>query len=307
MPLKLKCPCGERLTAPESAAGKRGKCPKCGMRFVIPAPKVAKATAAPAAPAPVAKTPPSDSAGFDLDDDMADDFGDLLDDALNEPARGPAAEENPFASPTAVSQPEPTQRGGGSRSERTKLANGIKLVFWGSVLIVLGWVTIMVGFFIHPAVILVGMAMFFLSFPVTVVGRLICLAGPKNGAGKSLLIASVVCELVNVAVSVLVALEALPPPANVLSPLLGLSTLILFLLFLKAVNTSIGEPQLASKAKEVIMYIATTMGLLIAAPLAAMLVPLLTIVLGLAALVLMLVGFFKYLNLLQHTAEAVRP
>lgn len=37
MPIRVSCPgCSKSFTAPESAAGKRGKCPKCGTRVEVP-------------------------------------------------------------------------------------------------------------------------------------------------------------------------------------------------------------------------------------------------------------------------------
>jgi len=36
--IKFQCPSGHPLTAPESAAGKSGKCPKCNSPFVVPSP-----------------------------------------------------------------------------------------------------------------------------------------------------------------------------------------------------------------------------------------------------------------------------
>ena len=39
MPIPVTCDgCGARFKAPDAAAGKKGKCPKCGARIVVPAP-----------------------------------------------------------------------------------------------------------------------------------------------------------------------------------------------------------------------------------------------------------------------------
>src|ERR1044072_2441584 len=54
--IKFACPNGHPLSAPESMAGKPGKCPKCNVPFVIPA-----AEAVEVADAPPAAT--EDSAG----------------------------------------------------------------------------------------------------------------------------------------------------------------------------------------------------------------------------------------------------
>src|SRR3954451_20132616 len=36
MALKFRCVCGRKLSAPESAVGRRGRCPECGDIFVVP-------------------------------------------------------------------------------------------------------------------------------------------------------------------------------------------------------------------------------------------------------------------------------
>jgi hypothetical protein len=54
MPIRVTCPnCGNVLTAPDAAAGKRGKCPKCKSAVAIPA-GIAPPAAKPSGPLPVA-------------------------------------------------------------------------------------------------------------------------------------------------------------------------------------------------------------------------------------------------------------
>lgn len=78
MPISITCPsCGKKLSAPESAAGKRAKCPKCATIVMVPNPQE------PIVDEPVAENP--------LDPDF-DDLG------------LPAA--NPYASPPPVDEPE---------------------------------------------------------------------------------------------------------------------------------------------------------------------------------------------------------
>ena len=38
MPIPISCSCGARMSAPDTAAGKRVKCPKCGAALAVPAP-----------------------------------------------------------------------------------------------------------------------------------------------------------------------------------------------------------------------------------------------------------------------------
>jgi DNA-directed RNA polymerase subunit RPC12/RpoP len=75
MPIPVTCDgCGARFKAPDAAAGKKGKCPKCGGRIIVPAPAPAAVEAAPMdddmydlaggdappmpAPSPLPPTPP---------------------------------------------------------------------------------------------------------------------------------------------------------------------------------------------------------------------------------------------------------
>ena len=52
MSMRFRCDCGKALTAPESAAGRRGRCPGCGAVFTVPA--VAEAVAVEPVPVAVA-------------------------------------------------------------------------------------------------------------------------------------------------------------------------------------------------------------------------------------------------------------
>lgn len=53
--MKVRCHCRAKLTFPDERAGKRGKCPKCGMEFIVRAPvvRVPPPPSAPPPPAPV--------------------------------------------------------------------------------------------------------------------------------------------------------------------------------------------------------------------------------------------------------------
>lgn len=317
MAIKLKCPCGERLSAPESAVGKRGKCSKCGMTFIIPGPKAAtpaaSTSAAPSKPAPK----PADDPDFGLPDlgedlsDLGDDFGDLLDDALNEPSPAPSTSEtNPFASPTATTAPSPgssKQRGGVTRVQMNTLANGIKLVFWGTVMVVCASVLAALGGLFLPTLALISLGISVVGGLISTVGRIVCLGGPTKAGGKGLLIAAVACDLIAVGISLVAVAGTAIPFADLVTSLLNLATLILFLLFIKSVATSIGQEHLAKDAWTIIILVVIAIVLLIATPLSIFIFPLLPLVTVLGFIGVGLAAVFKYLNLLQYTAEAVRP
>jgi hypothetical protein len=78
MPIDIVCPsCGKRLKAPDTAAGKRVKCPQCSAAVPVPA--------APAAARPISAPPPMSG------------VADLIDEALQEQAlKQRQAEEQEF-------------------------------------------------------------------------------------------------------------------------------------------------------------------------------------------------------------------
>ncbi|MGI9455573.1 MAG: hypothetical protein ACR2NU_03380 [Aeoliella sp.] len=313
MALKLKCPCGKTLSAPESAVGKRGKCPKCGMKFVVPGPKK-KAPAATSTPAPSPTPEPAaeveDDFGLDLPDlgGLEDDLGGmsgLLDEALDEPlkAREPVVDSsNPYASPQSAA-PAKKQ----STHERMgTLANGIKLVFWGTVLAVVAFLLAVFGglaaLFTGSEVPLVGVLISpFLSlggYVLAVIGRIMCLSVPEKVGAKGLIYACVACDLAAAAIHVGSLVTDISPFIELGAGVLGLATLILFVLFIKAVARFIGQEHLAEDARKVILLVIVCI-----ASIFLIIIPFVAIL----TIGTLLYGVYKYLNLLQHTAEYVRP
>lgn len=298
MALKLKCPCGEKLTAPESAAGKRGKCPKCGKSFVIPRPKAA-------APVPTPQPPPAD-------DQSSDDFGldapelaepdsgldDLLDDALSQPA--PAAklpDQNVAEKPRARSK-----ESGDTVAKMRLLANGIKLVFWGTVLILGSIVSAILSPMISENLGTASTALALIGAALSTIGRAICLGAPSQAGGKGVLVAAVACDLVYMGIT-MVGVPGLPVlVTGIAAVFLWLATLILFILFLQAVAKSIHQDQLAEEARSLIIFVVMAMFLLV-----GIVIPVLGIFSLFGFLGVLFITTWRYVNLLQFTAETVRP
>lgn len=281
------------------------------MTFVIPAPTPAssatassaasKATSAKPKPQPAASTQEDDFGLSDLGGGLPD-LGSDLDDFLNEETH------NPFQSPMTMSAPAatPMKSTGSTRGQMNTLANGIKLVFWGTVLAVVASVATSIGARLVPQLALVALGVSLLGNLLSTSGRIVCLGGPKNTGGRGLLIAAVVCDLGAIAITGLLFVGAAHPGMALVSGLLSLSTLILFVLFVKAVATWIRQPQLADDARTIVLLIVLSIVMLVLIFPVALVVPLLTILLVLGFFGTMLAGVIKYLNLLQHTAEAVR-
>ena len=170
------------------------------------------------------------------------------------------------------------------------------------------------------------------------VGKVLCIAVPKEfGAAKTLIVTAVVMEVAAIGVNGLGIANAaaggiVPPPfdgiANLLSMLLNVGGSILFLFFIRAVARAIDESSLAADATSVLWlsvaavgcYI-TAVGVMVAgmlagggfggprpnggAPPAAMAGVCVGGVFVLAALVLGLIAFVRYLFLLTRMSTAV--
>lgn len=64
MPINMSCPsCGKTLAAPDSAAGKRAKCPACSQVMIVPAAPQAEGSGPPPQPPSTPFTPPSSGPG----------------------------------------------------------------------------------------------------------------------------------------------------------------------------------------------------------------------------------------------------
>lgn len=318
MPLKLKCRCGEKLSAPESAAGKKGKCPKCGMKFVIPGgPAVGTAAAAPATTSSGAEplttatrrpAAPADPFGLDLPElGTRGQLDDLFDESFDASmaAATTTPEANPFASPQTVAQPK---KRGSTRAGMNRVANGIKLVFWGSVMIVGSIFVAMFGgtaaVFVGPELLLVVLAgVYFIQLAggiLSLIGRLLCLAVPPQVGGKGLIVAAVALDAVAFGGGVMAGIGTIEEDvANLIGAIAGFATFILFVLFVRKVALFLKQKHLVDDAKLVLVLLVA----IFPGGLAAALIP----CLGVVALIGLLIYFMvKYLNLLQHTAEAAR-
>lgn len=319
VPLKLKCRCGEKLSAPESAAGKKGKCPKCGMTFVIPG-GAAVGAGAPAhsasgatsagggatTAAPAKPTVPADPFGLDLPKlGASGPLDDLFDESFDASmTAGTTLPANPYASPKTVSKPK---KAGSARAGMNRVANGIKLVFWGSVMAVIGAVAGALAKQVAPlggaeVALLAATAGLFIQFAgsvLSVIGRILCLAVPPQVGAKGLIVTAVALDVVAILLGVLIGVGAIHPAVGLGVAALGnIVTFFLFVFFVRKVALSVKRKDLADDAKMVLVMIGVTV---LSIP--ALIIPCIG---ALFFLGMILFVMFKYLNLLQHTAEAAR-
>ena len=299
MALKLKCRCGKVLSVPESAIGKKGKCPNCGVSFVIPGRK------------PAVHGPPAEESKPEPEDHLAG-FSDLssdLDDLLDEPF--PAASDTGISAAPAPSPSEvpKAKKRSSTRQQMGKLANGIKLVFWGTLLTV-GAIPIafILGIIGGVSLAVIPSGMIIVGSLLATFGRITCLAAPSKAGGKPFLVIAVLCDLASGGISLIGLFAEEPSPiAEAISSLLSFGTMILFLLFLRAVAKSVGEERLAEDVVAVIVYILLTIVLIIMTPISLFIFPLLPLITAIGFMACGLISLVKYLNLLQLMAETVRP
>lgn len=305
MALKLKCPCGERLTAPESAAGKRGKCKKCGQQFIIPSPKKVGPQSATGANGNTAINPPqphATAAGVDevpdVDDqlpDLGDDLGDLLDEALDEPHTGPTAPAKPaLSTESAETQPKKGRR---KRENFKGLMLAIKLVLGGTVVSLLAIMLGVASFFAGGELAAVTSVVSLIGVLLSSGGRLLCLSAPKRIGGKGYLIAAVVCDVLYMALPYVGDSLLSAQVLFFTVPILWLGTFILFILFVREIGESLDQSSLVEAGSDVIYAV-----LIAGFCLVGSIVSLFSAV---AALFFICASVWRYVMLLLHTLECI--
>jgi predicted Zn finger-like uncharacterized protein len=102
MPIPVNCPnCGTSLKAPDSAAGRMVRCPKCSTAFAIPAGGEQPLGSVSAAPLPAYQAAPQPQPGYDNYDNYRDEDPGYR----RAPPRGASACSWGWASPRCRSGP----------------------------------------------------------------------------------------------------------------------------------------------------------------------------------------------------------
>lgn len=303
MPIKLKCRCGEKLSAPDSAAGKKGKCPKCGMRFMVPTIGVATAgTSQPAAAKP-RPTTPSTSLAPDLDDlpDIEDEIG-LMEEEPVVPSRSAAP------APSLVEVKRKAEEVRALRASLEKAGRGVTLVLWGTLGAFLSFVILPFAAYLHhlggplpsywlAVLVKVGLCV---SWGLSIAGHCVCAWTARQGSARGLLLFAVGLDIAAMVVAVLALLRVVA-----MLPTFGVSGICLFLgglaflFFLRGLVPLLRRDDLLKDIKISMIALA----LCVAASAISYVVP------ALGALVFLLVapwGMYKYLHLQQHVAQTLR-
>jgi hypothetical protein len=320
VPIQVTCPsCQGMFNAPDSAGGKRAKCPTCGGAIQIPAHAVAEVLADGPAPA-------NAYAG--------DDF------SIPAPAGGVAGEDRkqcPMCGEIIAAKAikcrfcneilDPSMKGMiGATSDASdpgwlRVRSGLATLYYCIVIIFI--TAILMGIGAVAAFAIAGnaggdspvLALIFLVLGVVViigagigsfVGQVFCISVPENSGARAFIIGSIVCTVANVFLS-MVGGAADSQAISGLGSLVSLVGSVLFILFIRQAATYLGDHQLATSAFRFILFgIAVVVGAVALGVMAGIAgAPALIAVLGLAVIVCAIVYLVWYLKLIRSLMATI--
>ena len=305
MPITVTCDdCSETHRVRDDAVGKRLKCKGCGKSLRIEAPD-----------SPQVDFP-------DLDDIRQDDDGDdEAETSQFKPARRkakPAAQRGKSSrSGTGKSTPVPLRK--------TMVPLGIRLVYIGFMLFlfamflatVIPWTNRnnprgLVSFL--PFLL----GLFFLiqaASLITTVGKVMCLTAPPRMSGKGVILVAVAIDLLAQSIAVAKMFTALPPVLISSINLLSVAGMVCFVLFLKHLGRFLKEPDIAERATALLGLGVVVVGmwlsiialgaLAIARVLPAIVGGSGILLLGIALLIVGIIGTIRYAGLLNSCLYAM--
>lgn len=266
MAIIVNCPCGKRLSAPDSAAGKRVRCPGCQKVLVVPAPD----------------PPPDERMSALLDGVEAQQATRCP--SCNEPLAPEAVlcvhcgydlRTGEHVGQTAPPQRKSKRKKGTKKAWRT-VRLGLTLVY----VALLTYIGVFLGLILAAVAALtgappgllamglfLGIAALFGGAILQLVGQCLCLAAPPSQGARGFIIAAIACIVGSLLLGVIDGVQrgAAGPmqqqgattALSALGFLLGLAGNVLFLLFLRAVALSFRFRELAS---DVIRYLVLLCG-----------------------------------------------
>jgi hypothetical protein len=278
--------CSKKLKVPDSAAGKKAKCPRCESVIVIePADSGASEPVDRPRKSELAKkkrASASDAAGTQptakrrapkkktkkrkrpADDMFGDDFGDLSQgEDYDEP-------DNPYAAPRA------TGGGGKKNQKRGRNSEGLKTV--GAGLLVQGWAIVGTILLVAVCVVMMmaastgagaGGALMLMGVGSIVagiamlIGEVMGLAAPADSGAKGLIIATVCCSAINICVSIANSVAGSNLVMAGVGGLSGLGRVVLFLLFLRAIANFAGFHERGDRAMIILIGMPASMILMV--------------------------------------------
>lgn len=266
--MRIRCKCGQKYNIKDELAGQYVRCRKCGENVLVQShDQPMAAQPMPASPAPVAPTvqrpPAAPKVEPTFEQGLADDdpnyLGELTDHQMS---MGPAYDvmaTQPSNFPTRPGPRKPIRKHAKLDFKYVNL--GLKLIFAG---ITMGLAcSLFATLFTYgqvPAV--AGLLLFgaFVGHLLSMVGYVFCIWVPAQTESRPLIIAANVCNGVNVIVSLAAALVTASSPSagtplfDFISFLVGVATIILFLIFLKKVSLFVGDTNAAENAWSLLIF-----------------------------------------------------
>ena len=320
MPIQVECQsCQGMFNAPDSAAGKRAKCPTCGGAIQIPAYAVAEVPGAGPEPASAYS---------------GDDF------SIPAPAGGTLGEDRkpcPMCGEIIAARAikcrfcneilDPSMKGmisahsDASDPGWLRVRSGLATLYYCIVIIIIAAILMAIGAGVAFAiagnaggdppilamiVLILGGLVIFGAAIGTFVGQVLCISVPENSGARAFIIGSVICTVANIVLS-MAGKIAEAPALSFLSNLVSLVGYALFMLFIRQSATYLGDHQLAASAFRFILFgiaffvVAIVLGVMIGVAGA----PALIAVIGFAAIVCGLVYLVWYLRLIRSLMATI--
>lgn len=314
MPIQVVCSsCQGMFNAPESAAGKRAKCPTCGGAIQIPAPAMAAALDAGLA---------GKSASPDDDFSMpVPGAGALGDERKQCPMCGEMIAARAIKCRFCNQILDSSMKGMiSAHSDATdpgwlRVRNGLATLYYCIAIIFITIILIGIGMAVAfavagagggdppiAAIILLGLGgLVMIGAGIgSFVGQIMCIGVPENSGARGLIIGAVVCTVANVLCS-MVGGAADSQAISGLGSLLSIVGSILFILFIRQSAAYLGDQQLATSALRFLIFgVAVVVGAIVIGIMAGIAgVPALLAILGLAAIVCGIIYLVWYLRLIR--------
>ena len=225
---------------------------------------------------------------------------------------------NPYASPEA----EITMAPGASWAQEVspslrRTGLGLTLVYYGIITLLLCVLVVMTGAVAAAAagprlgMLVMGVAGIGMLLGVILmfVGPFFCLAVPEESGAKGLIVGCVVFQLANITFGFMnwFAPDLLPPVGERVLNLLGIIGSVLFILFMGRLSAFIGRDDLALRAKNILILGGIMIGLVVLVVLmeALPVAPILRLVIGIVMIILGLIVFVMYANLINALRHAL--
>jgi len=217
--------------------------------------------------------------------------------------------ENPYASPETLETSAPGVEWMQSGSpELAKTARGLSIVYFGIVLVLLSVISIVLMSLFPPLLFLSSFG-FAVGILMTIIGPILCLSVPEATGAKGLITGSVLLQFVNLLLGMVSIFGfGLPPAARAISSMFWVGAGVLFVLFMRRLASFIGRTDLASKARNVLIFAAViVLGFLVIGVLQFSGAPDVLGIISLPLLIFALVAFVMYANLINSLRKAIRP